>query len=372
MILILILTLFSKIILISINISDYPVFHNFAKNNSFNVNVTIINEENKENEDVENVENEENNEKDENEIYNVFIYNNINLTLPCNDTNENNNKYICNINNSGVYSIFIQNNETSRIIKFKNVIIIYNNNSEFKIEPQISINKCFDLENNITNKKLIKIYFNQIINSSLINFTLYNDTEEIKLKPYEINKYFTMIGVENQKFNAKNYNLLIEYKSGNLTYGNILDLTDTKTNSTPIPIFESFYELKKNKSLTSIKINSESEFRIKFTYFNFKDSYDNFDSPPEIIYPPADTNCDSSSDEDEYNLAKYNNTLIFKVKTFNLPGQAILRYNYCGKEYKNITDLIFEFPSDEDQAGLTINIISIKKILYFILIMLVI
>ena len=358
MILILILTLFSKINLISINISDYPGFHNFTQNKSFDVNITIINEEN-----------------NDNDIYNVFIYNNINLTLPCNDTNEDDNKYICNVNNSGVYSIFIQNNETSKIIKFKNVITIYNNSTDFKVESQLSKNKCFDFNNTITNKKLIKIYFNQTINSSLINFTLFddeNDNEDIILKPYEINNDFTIIGVEDQNFNATNYSLLIEYRNDNLIYEGVLDLTDTKTNSTPIPIFESFYELKKNKSLTSIKINSKSEFRIKFTYFNFKDSYDNFDSHPEIIYPPAETNCDSSSDEDEYNLEKYKNTLIFKVKTFNLPGQAILRYNYCGKEYKNITDLIFEFPSDEDQAGLTINIISIKKILYFILIILVI
>ena len=357
MILILILTLFSKIILISINISDYPVFHNFIQNNSFNVNVTINNEEN-----------------DENNNYNVSIYNNINLTLPCDEDDTNDTNFFCNISNPGVYSIFLQNEETSRIIKFKNVITIYNNSTEIKAEPQLSTNKCLDLKN-VTNKKLIKIYFNQTINSSLIDFILYNDendNEEIILKPYEINKNFTMIGVENQKFNATKYTLLIQYRSNESTYEDILDLTDTTTNSTPIPIFESFHDIKKNKSLTRIKINSESEFRIKFTYFNFKDSYDNFDSPPEIIYPPAETNCDSSSDEDEYNLEKYKNTLIFKVKTFNLPGQAILRYNYCGKEYKNITDLIFEYPSDKEQAGLTINIISIKKILYFILIMLVI
>ena len=359
MILILILTLFSKIILISINISDYPGFHNFIQNNSFIVNVTINNEEN-----------------DENNNYNVSIYNNINLTLPCieDDTNEFN--FFCNISNPGVYSIFLINKETSRIIKFKNFITIYNKSTEFKAEPQLSKNKCIDLNNPITNKKLIKIYFNQTINRSLIDFILSNDendNEEIILKPYEINNNFTMIGVEDQKFNATKYTLTIQYRYDDISkFEDILDLTDTKTNSTPIPIFESFYELKKNKSLTSIKINSESEFRIKFTYFNFKDSYDNFDSPPEIIYPPAETNCDSSSDEDEYNLEKYKNTLIFKVKTFNLPGQAILRYNYCGKEYKNITDLIFEYPSDEDQAGLTINIISIKKILYFILIILVI
>ena len=358
MILILILTLLSKIILISINISDYPGFHNFIQNNSFNVNVTINNEEN-----------------DENNNYNVSIYNNINLTLPCieDDTNEFN--FFCNISNPGVYSIFLINKETSRIIKFKNFITIYNKSTEFKAEPQLSKNKCIDLNNPITNKKLIKIYFNQTINRSLIDFILSNDendNEEIILKPYEINNNFTMIGVEDQKFNATKYTLTIQYRSNESIFEDILDLTDTKTNSTPIPIFESFYELKKNKSLTSIKINSESEFRIKFTYFNFKDSYDNFDSPPEIIYPPAEINCDSSSDEDEYNLEKYKNTLIFKVKTFNLPGQAILRYNYCGKEYKNITDLIFEYPSDKEQAGLTINIISIKKILYFILIMLVI
>lgn len=358
MILILILTLFSKIILISIKISDYPGFHNFTKNKSFDVNVIIKKEDN----------------DNENDNYNVSIYNNINLTLPCDEDDTNDTNFFCNISNPGVYSIFLQNEETSRIIKFKNVITIYNNSTEIKAEPQLSTNKCLDL-NNITNKKLIKIYFNQTINSSLIDFILYNDendNEEIILKPYEINKKFTMIGVENQKFNATKYTLLIQYRSNESTYEDILDLTDTTTNSTPIPIFESFHDIKKNKSLTKIKINSENEFRIKFTYFNFKDSYDNFDSLPEIIYPPAETICDSSSDEDEYNLEKYHNTLKIKVKTFNLPGQAILRYNYCGKEYKNITDLFFELPSVEEQIDLTNNNIIINKILYFIIIMLVI
>ena len=358
MILILILTLFSKIILISIKISDYPGFHNFIQNKSFDVNITIKKEDN----------------DNENDNYNVSIYNNINLTLPCDEDDTNDTNFFCNISNPGVYSIFLQNEETSRIIKFKNVITIYNNSTEIKAEPQLSTNKCLDL-NNITNKKLIKIYFNQTINSSLIDFILNddeNDNEEIILKPYEINKNFTMIGVENQKFNATKYTLLIQYNYYNLTYENILDLTDTTTNSTPIPIFESFHDIKKNKSLTNIKINSEKEFRIKFTYFNFKDSYDNFDSLPEIIYPPAETICDSSSDEDEYNLEKYHNTLKIKVKTFNLPGQAILRYNYCGKEYKNITDLFFELPSVEEQIGSTNNNIIINKILYFIIIMLVI
>ena len=356
MIFILVLTLFFKTFSISISNSSYSGFHNFTKINETNIIITVEYE----NDEINN--------------YNVFCYNNTNLDNNVTCTNTSNisdiTDYNCILNKSGVYSIILQNIETSKIIIYKNLITIYDNSSEFSVKPKYSNNKCFDLDNPITNKQLINITFNQTINKSLLTFTLYNDDDKnnnITAIPYEIYENYAIIGVENKKFNAKKYNLNISSKSDYIIYNNTLDLTDTNPNLYPIPIFISFLEFNKHVNRTKIKINTTSEdLRINFTYFDVNNSLGNFDQYPEIIFPSSKMEFNSTNDN---NITKFKNTYKFNITTYFETGQAILQYHYCGNEYKNITDLYFvDYYNEEDRYGLSISNIMINKIFLFIII----
>ena len=355
----LILTLFFKSFsILLLSNSSYSGFYNFSKHEKISINITIKNET------VEEFGN-----------YSIFFYNsNLNLEGNCTEkyefSNINITEFTCTFNEPGVYSILLQNDVTSKIINYKNIITIYDNSSEFNISSNLSKNKCFNLSYPITNKQLINITFNQTINKSLLNFTLYYDDDKndnVTAIPYEIYENYAIIGVENKKFNAKKYNLNISSKSDYIIYNNTLDLTDTNPNLYPIPIFISFLEFNKHVNRTKIKINTTSEdLRINFTYFDVNNSLGNFDQYPEIIFPSSKMEFNSTNDN---NITKFNNTYKFNITTYFETGQAILQYHYCGNEYKNITDLYFvDYYNEEDRYGLSISNIMINKIFLFIII----
>jgi hypothetical protein len=57
------------------------------------------------------------------------------------------------------------------------------------------------------------------------------------------------------------------------------------------------------------------------------------------------------------------------LDTYNITGQALLYYHYCGKEYKNYIDFYFE-EDIEKKYGLSINNIIINKIFLVLILIL--
>lgn len=363
----LILTLFFRTFsILLLSNSSYSGFNDFSKIENISINITIKNET------VEEFGN-----------YSIFFYNN-NLNIEGNCTkkyefsNINITEFNCTFDKPGVYSILLQNDVTSKIINYKNLITIYDSSSEFDVKTNYSKNKCFNLSYPITNKQLINITFNQTINKSLLNFTLYNNDDKndnVTAIPYEIYENYAILGVEDQIFNDAIYNLKISCQNltKDLEYKNVLNLTNTKTDSYQTPKFLNFFEPKKNTNKVTIKVNSEEYIRINFDSYN-EDQLDNFDSLPKIIFPPSlsEHNIDGSSIGIDINNQKYINTYLFKLNTYNIPGQAILQYHYCGVEYKYYTELFFVPQSDEDKYLSISNININKKIFLFIIIFLII
>ena len=363
----LILTLFFKSFsILLLSNSSYSGFNNFSKYEKISINITIKNET-----------------EEEFGNYSIFFYNsNLNLEGNCTEkyefSNINITEFTCTFDEPGVYSILLQNDVTSKIINYKNIITIYDNSSEFNISSNLSKNKCFNLSYPITNKQLINITFNQTINKSLLNFTLYYDDDKndnVTAIPYEIYENYAIIGVEDQIFYDAIYNLKIS--SQNLTedleYKNVLDLTNTTLDSYETPKFLNFFEPKKNITKVNINVNSGEYIRINFDSFN-NNQLDNFDSLPKIIFPPSfsEYNIDGNLIGIDINDQKYINTYLFKLNTYNIPGQAILQYHYCGVEYKYYTELFFVPQSDEDKYLSISNININKKIFLFIIIFLII
>ena len=198
MILIVFLTLFIKSLSFSI-ISNYVGFHNFSEKDNITVTINVNRT------DIEN-----------NISYKISIYD-FEKNIPCEDIK--NDSYNCTFNDSGIYSLIIENKETNKIIMYKNIITIYDNSSDFNVTSNYSVN-CFNISQPITNKNLIKIEFYQVINKSLLNFTLYTEDKNDD----NINEDYTIIGVENKLFNESFYHLNISYH--NLTAdNNITNLT---------------------------------------------------------------------------------------------------------------------------------------------------
>ena len=349
MILIVFLTLFIKSLSFSI-ISNYSGFHNFTDKE----NITLTIKVNRTSVDI-----------GKNISYNISIYDFENK-VPCEGIK--NDSYNCTFNDSGIYSLIIENDKTNKIIMYKNIITIYDNSSDFNVTSNYSVN-CFNISQPITNKNLIKIEFNQIINKSLLNFTLYSDDDNddnITAIPYEINEDYTIIGVENQLFNESFYHLDISCQNltdSNLTYKNILNFSNLEEVDNIIPIFESFLEKKHKKNSLNTNEREDRLLRIQFNSYN-EALKKNFDSLPEIIYPPLDMKYDFSPENDP---DKYKNTLKINVNTSSVPGQVILRYHYCGIEYKYYTDLhIINNENDFDNE----YVLKINKIFLYIILIL--
>ena len=349
MILIVFLTLFIKSLSFSI-ISHHSGFHNFTDKEEINVTIKV-----------------NRTSEDDNILYNISHFDFENK-VPCEGIK--NDSYNCTFNDSGIYSLIIENDKTNKIIMYKNIITIYDYSSDFNITSNYSVN-CFNISQPITNKNLIKIEFNQVINKSLLNFTLYTDDyndDNITAIPYKINEDYTIIGVENQLFNETIYHLnischnLTDNSITNLTYKNILNFSNLEEVDNIIPIFETFLE-KKHKIYDIYTNEKDRSLRIQFNIYN-ENLKKNFDSLPEIIYPPLNMEYDKVPDNDP---EKYNNTLKIIVNTSSIHGQVILRYHYCGIEYKNYTDL------HVNKAEINFNIeyvLKINKIFLFIILIL--
>ena len=335
------LTLFFKSFsILLLSNSSYSGFNNFSKYEKISINITIKNET-----------------EEEFGNYSIFFYNsNLNLEGNCTEkyefSNINITEFTCTFDEPGVYSILLQNDVTSKIINYKNIITIYDNSSEFNISSNLSKNKCFNLS--------------------------YNDDDKnnnITAIPYEIYENYAIIGVEDQIFYDAIYNLNISCQNltEDLEYKNILDLTNTTLDSYETPKFLNFFEPKKNINKVNINVNSGEYIRINFDSFN-NNQLDNFDSLPKIIFPPSlsEYNIDGSSIGIDINDQKYINTYLFKLNTYNIPGQAILQYHYCGVEYKYYTELFFVPQSDEDKYLSISNININKKIFLFIIIFFII
>ena len=326
--LILLITLLIKTFSFSIT-SDYSGFLN--ENDSKEINITYSC----------------NNETDNKIEYNISFFNNsdINNSVLCKEkllcSSEENKIFTCNFTEFGTFSLIIKNNETNKITVYKNLITIYNNN--ITVTDEINSN-CFIFNNNITNKKLLNIKFDQIINKSLLNFNLVNGNKTIKAIPYEINNTFTVLGVENEIFYKDSiYNLSIIALNNSINFSNVLNFSKVSdSNETEYPFIEDFLNGKKTlkKLETNYPYDNDSKLRIKFSYFN-KNRIDYFDIPPKIIYPIVEENIqydENNNDNDE----KYKNTYKFTLNTSSMTGQIILEYQYCGNYTVNYTDIYIE------------------------------
>jgi len=358
MIFILVISLFIKIFLFSID-TNYTRFYNFSLNNSLPINIST------------------NDVNDGIIQYYVYLSSNIsdNVTCSKNNNSDKNNSFECKFNKNGTYTIMEENNETNKTIYYKNIITIYNYNEEFEIKSLINNQKCFILDDIINNTRLLSIKFDQIINKSLINFTLYENSGKImNATPFEINDTHTVIGVINQTF-SNNTNFTLEIKSQNFSKNfsalNFSILKNIKKED--YPIFQ--YIKKSTKVINSLDIYEFYELsynlRMNFTYFPMNDniSLENFESLPQIISPPSKM---ANFSNNENNLNKYNNSLKFTLDiTYSSPGQAILYYHYCGHEYKNLIDFYF-VENEIKKYDLSISNIVMNKIFLIIIIILLI
>lgn len=354
MIFILVMTLFIKTFSISID-TNYERFFNFSKGNKMQIKISF------------NEENEGNIE------FYVYLSSNISDNVNC--TKIINNSSECTFNKNGTYTIMVENKDTKKQLYYKNIITIYNYNEEFEIKSGINKQNCFLLDREINNTRLLSIKFDQIINKSLINFTLYDqNNKSMEVTPFEINDTHTVIGVINKKF-SNNSNFNLEIKSQNFEKNlSALNFSIKKNISmNEYPIFQ--YIKKSTKVINNLDINEfynlSDNLRINFTFFpmNDIDSLNNFDSLPQIIFPPSIMGNFSNNEDD---LNKYNNNLRFTLNTLNsFPGQAILHYHYCGHEYKNIIDFYF-VENINKKYELSISNIVMNKIFLFIIIILLI
>ena len=354
MIIILFLTLIIKTFSFSIK-TNYSGFYNFSQGVSFPLTINV---------DYENEQNIEYYIS----YYDIDIYDN----LPC--KNNLNNTFTCKFDNNGTYSFMVENNITNKIKLYKNIITIYNYSEKFEVNSLMNKKNCFMLDRNINNSKLVYIKFDQLINKSLVKFNLTdNINDPIEAIPFEINNTHTIIGVINQTFSSDSkFDLIIYSQNSTLdTIENVLDFSNIQNISDDeYPYFLNI--IKSRKEINSVYTNKtyklSDNLRMNFTYFNMNDPNprDYFESLPQFLFPPSNM---YNFYNNETDLTKYDNTLKFALDTYNITGQALLYYHYCGKEYKNYIDFYFE-EDIEKKYGLSINNIIINKIFLVLILIL--
>ena len=356
MIFILFLTLIIKTFSFSIK-TNYSGFYNFSQGVPFPLTINV---------DYEN----ENNIEYYISYYDTDVSNNV--TCDKNDDNS----FICEFEKNGTYSLMVENNVSYKIILYKNIITIYNYSQNFEANSLMNKKNCFMLDREITNSRLIYIKFDQLINKSLVKFNLTDNTNDpIEAIPFEINNTHTVIGVINQTFYSDSKFDLIIYSqnstSDQLKIENILDFSNIQNISDDeYPYFLNI--IKSRKEINSVYTNKtyklSDNLRMNFTYFNMTDKNptDYFESVPQFLFPPSKM---YNFYNNETDLTKYDNTLKFALDTYNITGQALLYYHYCGKEYKNYIDFYFE-EDIEKKYGLSSNNIIINKIFLVLILIL--
>ena len=354
MIFILFLTLIIKTFSFSIK-TNYSGFYNFSQGVPFPLTIDV---------DYENEQNIE---------YYISYYDiDVSNNVTCDKYDEK--SFICEFNKNGTFSFMVENNITNKIILYKNIITIYNNSEKFEAKSLMNKKNCFMLDRNINNSRLVYIKFDQLINKSLVKFNLTdNNNDPIEAIPFEINNTHTIIGVKNQTFysNSK-FDLIIYSQNSTLdTIENVLDFSNIQNISDDeYPYFLNIIKNKKeiNSFFTNEIYKLSYNYRINFTYINMSDKNptDYFESVPQFLFPPSKM---YNFYNNETDLTKYDNTLKFALDTYNITGQALLYYHYCGKEYKNYIDFYFE-EDIEKKYGLSINNIIINKIFLVLIIIL--
>ena len=352
MIFILFLTLIIKTFSFSIK-TNYSGLYNFSQGVPFPLTIDV---------DYENEQNIE---------YSISYYDtDVSNNVTCDKNDEK--SFICEFNKNGTFSFMVENKTTNKIILYKNIITIYNYSEKFEAKSLMNKKNCFMLDRNINNSRLVYINFDQLINKSLVKFNLTdNNNAPIEAIPFEINNTHTIIGVKNQTFyNNSKFDLIIYSQNSTLDkIENVLDFSNIQNISDDeYPYFLNIIKNKKEiKSfLTNKTYNLSDNYRINFTYINMDDKNptDYFESVPQFLFPPSKMYNFSNNETD---LTKYNNTLKFALDTYNVTGQALLYYQYCGNEYKNYIDFYIE-ENIEKKYGLSINNILINKIFLVLMI----
>lgn len=353
MIFILFLTLIIKTFSFSIK-TNYSGFYNFSQSVSFPLTIYV---------DYENEQNIE---------YYISYYDiDVSNNVTCDKNDEK--SFICEFNKNGTYSFMVENNVTNKIILYKNIITIYNN-EKFEAKSLMNKKNCFMLDRNINSSKLVYIKFDQLINKSLVKFNLTdNNNDPIEAIPFGINNTHTIIGVKNQTFyNNSKFDLIIYSQNSTLDkIENVLDFSNIQNISDDeYPYFLNIIKNKKeiNSFFTNETYKLSDNYRINFTYINMSDKNptDYFESVPQFLFPPSRM---YNFYNNETDLTKYNNTLKFALDTYNITGQALFYYQYCGNEYKNYINFYFE-ENIEKKYGLSINNIIINKIFLVLIIFL--
>ena len=183
------------------------ISHNNIENNSNNVNVNIIKENN-----TFGLNHSDNNEK--NNIFNNNITNNNNININNNikiNNNINNIKNLNNSNNSKNNNMINNNNDISTNNNSSN--IIFNNlNNDNKINKNINMSIKYSKNQN---NNLINNRNNNSLNMIFGNNQILNDKNQIY---YSYNQNYKMNNYYNNNFNQSKYN--INYNCNNITMNN--------------------------------------------------------------------------------------------------------------------------------------------------------